>query len=70
MALWMVWATMASPIQLPLPALEISGVYKPFSSRFTFPVAFHCCNAGLTACIPYCPFTTWRLCTCARVGIY
>ena len=76
MALWMAWATilMASPIQLiiSLPALEISSVYNPFSSRFPFPVAFHRCNVyrfnGLHR--PYRPFTTWRPCTCARVGIY
>ena len=38
------WATMASLIQLPLPVLQISSVYNPFSSRFSFPVAFHHCN--------------------------
>ena len=27
MALWLAWATMASPIQLYLPALEISSIY-------------------------------------------
>ena len=40
----MAWATIALPIQLSLPALEISSVYNPFSSRFLFPVAFHRCN--------------------------
>ena len=44
MALWMAWATMASPIQLSLPALEISSIYNPFSSKLLFPVAFHPCN--------------------------
>ena len=44
MALWMAWATMASPIELSFPALEISRVYNPFSSRFPFPLAFHLCN--------------------------
>ena len=41
MTLWMAWATMASPIQLSLPAFEISSIYNPFSSRFPFPAAFH-----------------------------
>ena len=40
----MAWATMASAIHLSPPALEISRVYNPFSSRFPFPVEFHCCN--------------------------
>ena len=44
MASWMAWSTMASPIQLSLPALEISSVYNTFSSRFPFPVAFHRCS--------------------------
>ena len=44
MALWMAWATMASPIELSFLALEISRVYNPFSSRFPFPLAFHRCN--------------------------
>ena len=43
MASWMAWGTMASSIQLSLPALEIRSVHNPFSSRFSFPVAFHCC---------------------------
>ena len=60
MALWqMAWATMASPIQLSLPALEISRVYNPFSSTFPFPVAFHRCNVyrfnGLHAIPPLLP---------------
>ena len=41
MASWKAWAIMASPIQLSLPALEISSLYNPFSSRFPFPVASH-----------------------------
>ena len=44
MTLWMAWATVALPIQLSLPALEISSIYNPFSSRFPFPVAFNRCN--------------------------
>ena len=36
--------TVALPIQLSLPALEISSVYNPFCPRFPFPVAFHHCN--------------------------
>ena len=40
MASWMAWATMVSPIQLSLPALEINSVYNPFSSTFPFTVAF------------------------------
>ena len=38
------WATMASLIQLSLPVLQISSVYNPFSSRFSFRVAFHHCS--------------------------
>ena len=44
MASWMAWTIMASLIQLSLPALEISSVCNPLSSRFLFPVAFHRCN--------------------------
>ena len=59
--------TMASPIQLSLPAFEISSIYNPFYSRFLFPVAFHRCNVyrsnGLHTIRP---FTTWRPCTCAK----
>ena len=59
MALWIAWATMASAIQLSFPALEISSVYNPFSSRFSFPVAFHRRNAhrfnGLHTIPPFLP---------------
>ena len=44
MALWKAWETMASSIQLSLPALENSNLYNPFSSRFPFPVIFDRCN--------------------------
>ena len=50
---------MASPIQLYLPALEISSIYNPFYCRFPFPVAFHHCNvyrsSGLHAIPPLLP---------------
>ena len=71
MASWMAWATMASPIQLSLPALEISSIYNPFSSRFLFPIAFYRCNVyrfnGLhtinyTALLP----PGDHACTCAK----
>ena len=44
MASWIACTIMALLIQLSLPALEISSVYNPFSSRFPFPVVFHRCN--------------------------
>ena len=57
MASWMAWETMASPIELSLPALEISSVYNPFSSRFLFLLHFIIAMfTGLMACIPYHPF--------------
>ena len=44
MASWAAWATMGLAIHLSLSVLEISRVYNPFSSRFPFPVEFHCCD--------------------------
>ena len=59
MASWMACETMASLIQLSLPALEISSIYNPFSSRFPFLVAFHHCNVyrfnGLHTILPLLP---------------
>ena len=72
MASWMARATMASPIQLCLPALEIRIIYT-----IHFPLDFHFLShfiavmfTGLLACIPYRPF--YHLATmhvCKRVGI-
>ena len=58
MASWqMAWATVASPIQLSLPALEISSVYNPFPLDFRFLSHFiFAMFTGLTACMPYRPF--------------
>ena len=72
MASWMAWAIMASPIQLPLPAFEISNIYNPFPSRFPFPFAFHHCNVcrlnGLHTIPPVLPPGDHAV--CKRVGIY
>ena len=73
MASWIAWATMASPIQLSLPALEISSVYNPSSSEFSFPVAFHRCNVykfnGLHNIeSPFYHLATMHM--CKRVGVY
>ena len=39
------WMAQATIIQLSLPAHKLrSSIYNPFSSRFLFPVAFHCGN--------------------------
>ena len=63
MASWMAWSTMASPIQLSLPALAFSSVYHfPLDILFLlhFIIAVF---TGLPACIPYRPSTTWQPCT-------
>ena len=69
---WMAWATMASPIQLFLPALEISSIYNSFSPRFPFPVVIHRHNVcRVKVCIIYHPFNHLvTMHVCKRVGIY
>ena len=74
MASWMTWAIMASPIQLSLPALEISIVVYTIHFLLDFCFLSHFIVAMFTDlmdCITYCPF--YHLATmhvCERDGMY